>query len=139
MFSRDVRPCAHENCVNTSYGQWSLVLTRWANVRTKLASGKSWKSQSEGERVCLAPIARRKGQRRSARMIHVLAPTGMTYGAHHSAGSTLAPPSTLFNMPFKRRGTVVSVCRMVTGLRPLIRVNAAGWAAKKPRGTVSGR
>jgi hypothetical protein len=32
MFSRDVRRCAHENCVNTSDGQSPLVLTRWTNV-----------------------------------------------------------------------------------------------------------
>ena len=41
--------------------------------------------------------------------------THMTHGAHHSAGSTLAPPSTLFTTPFKWRGTVVSVCRKETG------------------------
>jgi hypothetical protein len=142
MFSRDVGSWAHENGVNTSHGQWPLVLTRWANVCMKLVSDKSWMpwaSWSEGEIAYLASIARRKGHRRSVRTIQALAPGGMTHGAHHSAGSTLPPPSTLFTMPFKPRATVVNVCRMATGLCPSICVNASGWAAKEPRGPVSGR
>jgi hypothetical protein len=89
--------------------------------------------------ACLAPIARRKGQRRSARTLQALAPTCMTHWAHHSAGLTLEPTSTLLSTLFKTHGTVVSVCRMATGLHPSIRVNATGWETKEPRGPVSGR
>jgi hypothetical protein len=100
-------------------------------VRTKWASGKSWKLRSEGESACLAPIARRQGQRRSASTLQALAIVCMTHGAHQSAGSTLAPPLILFAMLFTRRATIVSVCRMATALCPSIRVNAAGWAIKE--------
>ena len=59
----------------------------------------------ERRRDCLSGLNRSsQGQRRSARTIQALAPTDMTHWAHHSAGSTLAPPSTLFKMPLQAEG-----------------------------------